>query len=84
MKPYRHTVVVRGSGPFPLDMIRYDGLVPQSSVCTHDITQSIKKGDFDNERAYSLYKYTHREWQPTHARWKSFGFSVITHMKEEV
>jgi hypothetical protein len=80
MNLYRHTVVVVGHGPFPLDMLRYDGLAPADSDAVAVIA---RQGDKAYGRAYpttaTFTRYADRTWAPTRGRWQSFRWSVERH-----
>jgi len=75
---YRQTVIVRGQLPFPVDMLRYDGLAPADSDAVTAI-ESDPSGISDNLtvtvrlcRTVSSSRTT-----PTLARWRSFGWEVL-------
>lgn len=63
MKSYSY--VVEGSGPFPLDMLRYDESFPASEL---DAGIILDRG----RREIMLRSYS----EPQPARWSSFGWTV--------
>lgn len=64
---------VRGSGRFPIDMLRYDGCWPFQSTDSFAITHS-----FTWEHGPEPYEVRLETWQgkPTVGRWRSFGWDV--------
>lgn len=80
------TFTVKGSGAFPLDMLRYDSCYPASNahpqggyndnllnlgVCHHE-------KEYHMEREVVLVKYvSSKKETPTKGRWASFGWKVI-------
>jgi len=69
---YRTVFDVRGTGTFPLDMLRYDSCVPhtQDDVCQMSLTRARVL----TLHSYHKYKKTS---VPTSARWHSFGWEVV-------
>ena len=73
---------VTGTGPFPLDMLRYDGCYPATS---RDATRAQdprcggrgvrEERTIAVERA-AASRAEARRWRPTVARWESFGWAV--------
>lgn len=68
---------VRGRGHFPFDMLRYDTCYPIDP-------DSVSNLDFDTmeigrkERSVRLRSWgLMRNWEPTAARWSSFGWYVV-------
>lgn len=57
---------VEGSGPFPWDMLRYDGAWPTTS-------EDVQKLHGTGRRRIHLSSAQ----GPTHARWASFGWKVV-------
>ncbi len=67
---YVHRFTVEGSGSFPLDMLRYDGCYPRdSNAVSHMISKEPRQIDLTTVMPG-------KDWQPTSARWSSFGWSV--------
>ena len=71
MALYRHFYKVRGTNPFPYDMLRYDQSYPE------------KEGELDaaiQSKNTSTVKLAHtdssRNWRPTIQRWESFFWNV--------
>ena len=68
---------------FPIDMLRYDSCYPASDmdsvsriVDTMDYNISAK--DFEIEPIKLIHlSHGNKLWQPTNARWNSFGYAVI-------
>ena len=71
-----YTITVSGVGPFPLDMLRYDGCFPDTSVDVEKI-----RGSFNilgpNKWSIRVVKISQQKWEPTTKRWESFGWKVI-------
>ncbi len=79
-KQFRHWYTVRGSGEFPVDMLRYDSSYPATEVNSH-----IAEGEQDHlgrvtvrpaPRAVTLERIGPKDWTPSVARWESFGWRV--------
>lgn len=69
MKVYRFRV--KGIGPFPTDMLRYDRCWPDSTEDAIEIDCTL-----DN-REHESHSVTLEGLQkPTNARWLSFGWSI--------
>lgn len=69
MSRYRYEV--RGSGPFPADMLRYDQCWPQSSEFLGDI---LDQSPTAPRRRVVLESHK----RPTPGRWDSFGWYIYT------
>lgn len=67
----RHAIVV-GSGPFPIDMLRYDCCSPATEEDSHLIERSMEGWTKWEVCVKSELK---REW--TAGRWQSFGWSIF-------
>jgi hypothetical protein len=85
-KNFRHIVTVRPKGklgiPFPVDMLRYDGLHPRSEEDSGKIVQSMGRfgvPPMDEVGNIHLVKDTYKNWTPTIDRWKSFVWRVVSH-----
>ena len=67
------TAEVHGSGPFPMDMLRYDGCVPSTETDSYEILNSMEQS---YERIFKV-KVTGRGISgPTSQRWASFSWHV--------
>lgn len=78
-KKYVHTVRVLGKFRFPIDMLRYDGLCPSKEEDSSEISGSL--GDDEWETApIELNCIAPKNWKPTEARWKSFGWNILSHV----
>ena len=65
---------VHGRGPFPLDMLRYDGAWPYSTQDAVEIGES-----FDISNGYKSWEVklcTNQNMSPTEGRWASFNCGV--------
>ena len=64
---------VRGSGYFPMDMLRYDGCYPAT---TDDVLRMS-----DNEKGWRTVRLfmpvSSKDIVPTVGRWRSFGWQVV-------
>jgi len=65
---------VRGRGPFPLDMLRYDRCYPYSQVDSRVLELSLT----DNDRSawLTVTLETGESGAPTVSRWTEFGWWV--------
>jgi hypothetical protein len=68
-----YSFVVVGKGPFPLDMLRYDGCYPATPGAVEAITSSFDK---EHRQPYKVALLSN-DVPPTEGRWRSFGCSVI-------
>ena len=71
-KRYPFRVIVRGSGEFPIDMLRYDRLTPHNQTDSAEIHGT----ELAEPRDVNLYREAELDWKPTYARWRSFGWEV--------
>ena len=72
MKSKWYQFTVRGTGTFPLDMLRYDGCYPKETKDALNIAEDC------NMRTVTLIKpVDSKNNTPTFDRWKSFGWTVI-------
>jgi hypothetical protein len=81
MSTFAITFTVSGNGEFPMDMLRYDHVAPWDSSDAAMIYNSFYAHRNDTlvyERpVIKLTRYSERRlWQPTIARWASFGWVV--------
>jgi len=70
------TYTVRGSWPFPLDMLRHDG----SAAATAEDQASIDRYAADSAPDAGVFEPVEvtlvGPWRPNTARWESFGWEV--------
>jgi hypothetical protein len=68
---------VVGSGPFAVDMLRYDASYPER---TDDAIAILAQAGFMEQREARRVRLVHRDvyagWSPTIDRWRSFGWTV--------
>jgi hypothetical protein len=85
----RHFVTVRGSGIFPTDMLRYDGVgfASDSDRATAGVDSVSFETPADARRSIgqptrtiTLTTDDNARWTPTVARWASFGWRVVEHV----
>ena len=84
MKYYAHKVTVEPFGhstvDFPIDMLRYDGLVPLSQTDSNKIHRCCEHSDMMNQEiTIDLWKRDVKTWKPTKERWNSFLWTVVGH-----
>jgi len=75
-----HTIhfVVRGSGRFPFDMLRYDCCTPTTETDSMEMGEDWDGDTRDVMLDKQFRKITDaRRFLPTVGRWESFGWSVI-------
>lgn len=70
--------VVRGAHPFPVDMLRRDRSFPQSENDAGWITISMSHMKPVPINIILLTLSDRRHWTPETARWKSFGWDVVS------
>jgi len=71
-KVFFFRVTVEGRGEFPTDMLRYDRCFPASE---RESYQLDRRGELRKVELTSVHS-THL-WNPTEARWNSFGWRVV-------
>ncbi len=85
MKEVIHIITLeQKTGEFPLDMLRYDGCWPESEKDAGLIRDTMEPGG--TKITPLMVKVRARKsihWEPTAARWESFGWRVIRHDKIE-
>jgi len=70
---YIQSFLVRGTGHFPYDMLRYDGCWPSTSDDVLEMTYESRES-----RVVKLTRYTRtKKEMPTTGRWTSFGWNVV-------
>ena len=70
---------VTGTGHFPVDMLRYDRCLPDSSEDWDSAMRRKDESDTFNTRARSVHMIRHvprKDMGVTEARWASFGWRV--------
>lgn len=72
-----HIVRVRGTSAFPIDMLRYDRLSPETEADSLKIENSIIDMQGCDVR---LVREAPERWKPAGGRWKSFGYRVELHV----
>lgn len=74
---WKHTFTVTGSGQFPIDMLRYDRCCPEREEDSSHIISSLESPV--GEHSVQIIKFAeNRQWRPTAARWKSFGWDILS------
>jgi hypothetical protein len=67
----------RGSGPFPIDMLRYDNCSPAREVDSSEIASTFALQRVSEPAPVQLKRYTAKQAEhPTYQRWDSFGWHV--------
>ena len=75
MKPTHFTV--QGSGPFPVDMLRYDGAYPRDPESAARLLTPVDRESRRDTREVHLNLAAPSFLKPTHGRWSSFGWAVV-------
>lgn len=70
---YRTRLHVRGSGQFPLDMLRYDACVPDRQEDVFSVAPVTI-----HDRTVQLRRYAMTDAPATSDRWRSFGWTVVS------
>lgn len=80
MALYIHTYTVKGSHRFPFDMLRYDQSFPTINGVDGLSPDSLDSPIYAaSEREVELRAYNEQKnWLPTIARWRSFGWEVVS------
>lgn len=77
---WQHKIMVKGTLPFPIDMLRYDRCTPFSEPDSHEIERSIsRQGEVETYEVTVQHVHETKDWEPTFGRWRSFGWAVQTH-----
>jgi len=83
MKYYTHKVTVKPvlrTTSFPIDMLRYDGLVPLYQTDSNKIHRCCEMNEpHDETLTIELWKRDVKTWKPTEERWKSFLWKIVGH-----
>lgn len=77
MKLIKISFTVSGTGRFPIDMLRYDGVVPSSETDSARIERSIDGTGSDLKTISVTKPDGYKYWTPNAARWKSFGWDIV-------
>ena len=76
---YRHEAVIEVSGPFPIDMLRYDQCYPDHGTDSRSIEDSRIPGRDNKPYRITVEAISEKKrgehW--TVARWESFGARVV-------
>lgn len=76
MKFYRFRV--SGTGRFPIDMLRHDGLSPHCEQDSAKIIATVnRESDGEIEGEIEVSGWHGNNWRPTYGRWESFGWRVV-------
>lgn len=77
-KLYIVRFTVTGTGEFPFDMLRYDGCYPRHESEARRLGSSYARGNLpEGRRVFELESRGRpNHWEPTAARWQSFGWTV--------
>ena len=77
---YYHEFTVEGTGSFPTDMLRYDGAYPASPQAVSMISDDWRTAaPLERRSARLIHVGDQRGWEPTVDRWRSFGWTVVSH-----
>ena len=68
---------VRGPGTFPVDMLRYDRSYPYTEADAGKIEQTLDSDGTPGPVIELEHRGDDRNWSPTNARWRSFGWHVV-------
>jgi hypothetical protein len=71
IRVFENTFCVRGAGPFPLDMLRYECAYPATEADANLMGPSHRE-----ERTVRLISRMKGDNDPAAARWRSFGWVV--------
>lgn len=75
-KTYTTRFTVKGTGYFPLDMLRYDQCYPADSNDAATIGYTYVNSKQESRDVRLKHTHDHKFWQPTNGRWSSFGWAV--------
>ncbi len=79
-RAYMTEFEVSGRGPFPIDMLRYDGCHPARPDDVLTMHDTFDHGDTLSERVVRLrHVGVTKGWIPDTGRWQSFGWPVNPH-----
>lgn len=73
-KAWEHEFVVRGTGPFPFDMLRFDECWP-AGIEDAAAIEALASASVAEVR--NIILHTHKLTAPTHKRWESFCWTVL-------
>lgn len=80
-KLFRFLVRVQGQSDFPIDMLRYDALHPQTEPGAHAIARSLQEAYQPEPLVIPLTGIHEAGWEPNRERWRSRGWNV-THVEQ--
>lgn len=78
LKVWETRFVVEGLGDFPFDMLRYDSAFPMTE------RDAYLAGHTGEMRRVAITSRKVNDTEPTAARWKSFGWTVVGVFNETV
>ena len=73
-----HRFIVKGTGSFPIDMLRYDQCFPDDQESAAKIANSVyhsRMATQDGEICLAAWRLI--GWEPTKKRWESFLWKVV-------
>jgi hypothetical protein len=73
-KAFDFTFAVRGSGPFPIDMLRFEQAYPKSESDSNAIGSGRT---LEPRTVFLVRRGIYQHWQPEVGRWQSFRWEVI-------
>lgn len=80
MRMYSHRITVEGNFQFPIDMLRYDECHPAGETDSGKIMRTFEPGGLtEKEKILVIHHDSYKHWEPTRARWGSFGWTVVDH-----
>lgn len=72
----RQIITVKGSGMFPIDMLRYDHAWPRTEEDSHKVAADYRS-DENYPRMRTVELLSDHERAPTEDRWRSFTWEVV-------
>lgn len=73
-KLYKISFIVKGTGRFPIDQLRYDRAVPRKEIDSLMIEDHF----IEKPRVVELLMFSPVKDGPTEDRWRSFGWNVLS------
>lgn len=77
MPCYEHHFIAKGTGNFPIDMLRYDRAMPWQSHDAGNIELSVRDINVESWEIRLVHMGPDRLWLPTVGRWESFTWRVF-------
>lgn len=68
---------VEGSGPLPVDMLRWDGCYPGDVDAVRDMVVESIQFPAKKVTIRLVHVCSDRKWTPAAERWQSFGWRVV-------